>query len=186
MPHNLSLPRHRYIWVVSHFVLQEEQPTHLIPAVWFGVSVTPDRMMGCHVVLENGAMVVDLPLHALRAGPNGDLDDALTYDVSRWDMYGWDAEVFEPPYVTQTTVEVLDRSHQKTGAFGRAFFAIDHLKDGYSMAPFQHKHLWVIGMFDTGRLVQVPQDQLLIHEASFTDIDEVPRIKRQDRVWRCE
>jgi hypothetical protein len=186
MAHNLALPQHRYIWVVSSFVLREHQQTHLIPAVWYGVSVTPDRMMGCHVVLENGAMVVDLPLHALRHRDDGTLKPIHADEVALWDMYGSDAEVYAPPYLTNTSVEVLNSFHEKTEQFGQAWFAIDHLTDGYALDPAQHKHLWVVALDMQGLLVQVPQDQLLIHEASFTKVNWVPRIKRQDRVWRAE
>lgn len=185
MAHNLSLPRHRYVWVVSDFVLRDGAPVHLIPAVWFGVSVMPDRMMGCHVVLENGAMVIDLPLHALRHTANGTLERVGPDEVSRWDMYGWDAELFAPPYVTNAMVEVLDRNHQQMDTFGQAWFAVDHTTDGYALEPAQHKHLWVVAIAG-GLFMQVPQDQLLIYEESFTVVDGVPPIKRQERVWRAE
>ena len=66
MSHNISLPRHRYVWVVPSFVLRDPMRTALVPAVWVGVSVTAGRSIGCHVLLESGAIVVDLPLHALR------------------------------------------------------------------------------------------------------------------------
>ena len=187
MAHNLSLPRHRYVWVLSTFAVKDDQPAHLIPAVWFGVSVTPDRMMGCHVVLENGAMIVDLPLHALRHTADGSLIDIGADCSATWDMYGFDAEVFAPPYITDTYVEVLDSSHQQSeDAFGQAWFAIDHLTDGYALEPGQHKHLWVVALYEGGIFVQVPQDQLLVHEASFTAVKGVPRVKRQDRIWRAE
>jgi hypothetical protein len=32
----------------------------------------------------------------------------------------------------------------------------------------------------------LPQDRVLIHEASFTDIQGIPRIKRQDNLWVAE
>jgi hypothetical protein len=186
MAHNLSLPRHRYIWVVSTFVVKTFSPAHLIPAVWYGVSVTPGRMLGCHVVLENGAMVVDLPLHALRHTEDGTLEALEPKDVATWDMYGFNAEVFAPPYLTDNYVEVLDRTHKKTGLFGYPWFAIDHLTDGYALEPGQHKHLWVIALEDDGVFDHVPQDQLLIHDTSFTEVDAIPQIKRQTAVWRAE
>jgi hypothetical protein len=186
MAHNLSLPIHRYVWVLSSFVLKSDEPVHLIPAVWFGVSVTPDRMMGCHVVLENGAMVIDLPLHALRHTANADLSPQRPSATARWDMYGFDAEIFAPPYMVNTRVQLLDTNHKPTNDYGQAWFAVDHLTDGYALDPAQHKHLWVVALDITGLLRQVPQDQLMVHDWSFTEVDDIPQIKRQSTVWRAE
>ena len=41
MSHNISLPTHRYVYVVPSFVLRDPLRTALIPAMWVGVSVTP-------------------------------------------------------------------------------------------------------------------------------------------------
>ena len=185
MSHNISLPRHRYVWVVPSFELRDDTQT-LIPAVWYGVSVTPDRMMGCHVVLENGAMVIDLPLHALRHVADGDLGNIGADCAATWDMYGFDAEVYAPPYVANTFVEVLDSGHQRCDSYGQAWFCVDHLTDGYALEPTQHKHLWVVALYEGGILVQVPQDQLLLHDKSFTQVNGVPKIKRQDKIWSAE
>ena len=69
MPHNINLPTHRYVYVIAGFVRPTDDGSpadERLPAVWWGLSVTPNRTLGAHVVLENGAMVVDLPFHALR------------------------------------------------------------------------------------------------------------------------
>jgi hypothetical protein len=93
MPHNISLPHHRYVWVVPGFIWRDVhiEGRRLIPAMWVGVSVTPGRSIGCHVLLENGALVVDLPLHALRGAdvPYADVDLSA---IVAWDCYGWSAE----------------------------------------------------------------------------------------------
>jgi hypothetical protein len=187
--HNLSLPRHRYVFVRSDMVWDPEDPTPvpaLLPAVWFGVGVTPGRVMGCHVLLESGAVVVDLPLQALWAHdtlPANGLPPAAVPAV--WDMYGWRAEVYAPEFLVDAEVELLSDQHEPLHERGRLWFAIDFLDDGYAMAPGQHKHLWVVATHD-GPLVQVPQDMLLVHDRSFTVIGDVPRIRRQTLVYRAE
>lgn len=191
MPHNIPLPRHRYIWVMSAYVRETDDgasPYDLIPAVWWGVSVQPNRVLSCHVVLENGAMVVDLPLHALRWHTDKEpTDRVLPLDVKyyTWDCYGWDAEIVQSPYLDEMQVQLLDDQHKLTGEFGELWFAIDHMKDGFGMEPAQHKHLWVVAN-TCGRFSWVPQDQLLIHDKSFTEVNGVPRIKRQDQSWSFE
>ena len=191
MPHNLNLPRHRYVWVMSDYVRKTDDgssPYELIPAVWWGVSVQPNRVLGCHVVLENGAMVVDLPLHALRWHTHKEPTDKLLPLAAKyftWDCYGWDAEIVQSEYLDEMRVQLLDDEHRLTGDFGELWFAIDHTKDGFGMEPAQHKHLWVVAN-SCGRFSWVPQDQLLIYDKSFTEVDGVPKIKRQDRTWSYE
>ena len=191
MSHNIALPRHRYVWVMSDYVRPSDDassPYDLIPAVWWGVSVQPNRVLCCHVVLENGAMVVDLPLHALRWHTDKEPTDKLLPLAAKyftWDCYGWDAEIVQPPYLDEMRVQLLDHEHKLTIDYGYLWFAVDHMKDGFGMEPAQHKHLWVVAN-TCGRFSWVPQDQLLIHDKSFTEVDGVPKIKRQDRTWSCE
>jgi len=88
-------------------------------------------------------------------------------------------------YLDNMRVSVLDERHQETGRQGRLWFAVDHIRDGFGREPTQHKHLWVVAL-PCGRFAWVPQDQLLLHDKSFTTVDGVPRIKRQDRIWSVE
>ena len=189
MSHNISLPRHRYVWVKSRYVTTDiSHQDESLSAVWWGVSVTPNRILACHVVLENGAMVVDLPLCALRwTDPLLEAEhevDAIV-DSATWDCYGWDAEIVSCEYLEQMPVSILCASHKETSVRGRLWFAIDHKTDGFSMEPAQHKHLWVVAV-DTGEFAWLPQDQLLLHDKSFTEVKGVPSVKRQDIVWSAE
>ena len=185
MSHNISLPRHRYVWVVPNFVLRDETKT-LVPAVWVGVSVTPSRSIGCHVLLENGAMVVDLPLHALR-GADVDWISRDISDLVAWDCYGWSAEIWEPEYLSGLRCGILTADHKQVEDEGTLWFAVDHVKDdGFSLAPEQHKHLWVVERERDHVLMLLPQDRMLVEEKSFTEIDGIPPIKRQSVIWSAE
>ncbi len=184
MSHNISLPRHRYVWVVPSFVLRDDTKT-LIPAVWIGVSVTAGRSLGCHVLLENGALVVDLPLHALR----GACVNWIPREVSElvaWDCYGWSAEAWEPAYLSGLACDILTADHKQKEDRGTLWFCIDHIQDGYSLAPEQHKHLWIVERERDHVLMLLPQDRMLIEEKSFTRVEGIPPIKRQDKIWSAE
>lgn len=190
MSHNIPLPAHRYVYVMSDYVQSTdrgESPYEYLPAVWWGISLTPNRTLGCHVVLDNGAMVVDLPVAALRWHNTLPKDGKLPLDASwiTWDAYGWEAEIVQSEYLDGLRVQVLNEDHQPTGEYGQLWFAVDHVRDGFSKEPAQHKHLWVIAM-QCGRFAWVPQDQLLVYDKSFTEINGVPRIKRQARIWSYE
>jgi hypothetical protein len=187
--HNISLPRHRYVWVKSHFVTPDHySEEESIPAVWWGVSVTPNRGLACHVVLEHGAMVVDLPLCGLRwVEPLFEHDLCMddTMASATWDCYGWNAEIVSCDYLEQMPVTLLSSDHTATSLRGTLWFGIDHKTDGFSMEPAQHKHLWVVAV-NTGEFAWLPQDQLLLHDKSFTQVNGVPKVKRQDQIWSME
>ena len=179
MGHNVSLPTHRYVWVVPSFVLRDPAPAALIPAMWVGVSVTPSRSLGCH------ALVVDLPLHSLR-GANAYHGPVELSDVVAWDCYGWKAEVWQPEALSGLMCTILSSDHKSQIGEGTMWFCVDHMADAYSMAPDQHKHLWVVARHADHALMLLPQDRLLIEELSFTAVNGIPPIKRQNLVWCAE
>ena len=185
MPHNISLPTHRYVWVVPSVVLRDSQQTALVPAMWVGVSVSPGRALGCHVLLENGALVVDVPLHALR-GADVAWEPLALSEVVSWDSFGWNAEAWQPEALSGLSCTLLTADHQHTAGQGHLWFAIDHVGDGYSLTPEQHKHLWVIERTADRALLLQPQDRVLIEDKSFTHITGIPPIKRQTQVWYAE
>jgi hypothetical protein len=187
MPHNVALPSHRYVWVDDWFVKRE--PEHkLLPAVWFGVSSHPGRSIGCHIMLESGATVIDLPLHALRSFDTPATDIAVDIqDVVHWDNFGWDMELFAPEYLTSLSVKMLPRegADPTLNPCGVPWFAIDWKANGWSDYPEQHKWLWIVAAND-GIIHAVPQDRLMFIEKSFTTGEIPSGIKRQTEIWSAE
>ena len=184
MAHNVDLPRHRYAFVIEAAVLRDGSHKKTLPCVWWGMSATPGRMFGCHILLESGAMVVDLPLHALRHKADA-TQRRMPWNAQRWNAYGWSLETYEPAYLTDCNCQVLAEDHAEVVGKGTLWFAIDHVSDGYSLEPAQHKLHWMVALSD-GCFTCVPQDMLLVHEHSFTKYAGIPRIKRQTQVWSCE
>jgi hypothetical protein len=185
MSHNISLPRHRYVYVIPSFVLRDPLRTALVPAVWIGLSVTAGRSIGCHVLLENGAVVVDLPLHALR-GAMVEYAPLPLSEVVSWDCYGNSAEAWEPSYLSGLACTILTDDHKWMVDAGTMWFCVDHVGDGYSLAPEQHKHLWIVERTRDHAIMLLPQDRVLVEEKSFTVIDGIPPIKRQSTIWSAE
>lgn len=184
MAHNVDLPRHRYCYVIEEAVLHGGSETTTLPCVWWGMSATPGRMFGCHILLESGAMVVDLPLHALRHQPTA-TQPWTPQEAQRWDGYGWSMETYEPAYLADLRCRVLAADHKNVVGRGDLWFAVDHVRDGYSLEPGQHKIHWVVALAD-GVFTCVPQDMVLVTETSFTIEQSIPRIRRQDDLWSCE
>lgn len=179
MPHNVSLPHHRYVHLRAGYATP-----HPEPCVWFGISAHPGRAIACHVLTQSGATIVDLPLFALSAEPNA--PDIFPQDAIMWDCYGWDIEAYQPEYLSGLTCTILTPDHKAPdGHTGTLWFAVDHVRDGYSAQPEQHKHQWVIAR-DAGCLLLLPQDRFLVAEASFTQHDGIPKVYRQTNVWSVE
>lgn len=178
--HNIALPRHRYVWVRSEFINGEARPG-MTRAAWVGLSSTPGRMLGCHVLLDSGALVLDLPLHALSVVEKPTAN-VTPRQAQGWDCFGWQMEAVEYPFLADVACRTIRDQFR-----GRYWFSVDWLGDGYSMEPEQHKQLHVIAT-DIGPIIARPQDDVLFHDASFTsgDESEVPAIRRQRVVWRAE
>jgi hypothetical protein len=192
MPHNIDLPTHRYVWVRNWFIYNYAESKEYVPAVWFGMSSHPGRSLGCHVMLDNGATVIDLPLIALASRDLSSKDHVpAAPELSRnvaWDCFGWQAEAYEPDYLSGMTACVLDERHNNIIEEGTAWFAVDWIENGWSHYPEQHKWLWIVSG-DSGNFWAMPQDRLLFKEASFTDnFGKIPDggIKRQRIVWKTE
>ena len=182
--HNIDLPRHRYVHVIEAAVHRKGRADKTLPCVWWGMSATPGRMFGCHILLESGAMVVDLPLHVLRHTPDA-VGAWYPEQAQRWDAYGWSLEAHEPAYLSGLTCAVLSADHARIEDGGTLWFLLDHVRDGYSLEPAQHKHHWVVAL-DSGTFTCLPQDMLLVRETSFTEAGPIPRIERQSALWSCE
>ena len=183
MPHNVSLPKHRYVYVYDALVLNSPEGG-FIPAVWFGISSHPGRAIGCHVMLESGAVIVDLPPHALFHTRQPHYVPAKPRQT--WDCFGWDMEVVEFPYLDGMSCKIRDDGHHKSGLGGQVWFAVDWKDNGYSNYPEQHKLMWCVAHND-GSIGFRPQDHLLFEDKSFTE-GGIPAggIKKQKQVWQCE
>lgn len=176
---NASLITHRYVMVNGPCVSGN---TEAIPAVWFAISSTPGRALGCHVLLESGAMVADLPLHWLTTDGEG---GRSLEQCQAWDCFGYEPCVNEFDYLNLLECRVLDREHKATEITGKAWLSVDWIRNGWSEYPEQHKLMHVISCSD-GSIRMLPTDRLLWNDASFTKIDGVPRILRQTAEWSVE
>jgi len=97
----------------------------------------------------------------------------------------------EPEDSEEVTIDDLlgdledDEETEEVEHVGDLWFALDHVKDGYSLEPGQHKIHWIVAL-SSGVFTCVPQDMVLVTETSFTSPQSIPRIKRQSRIWSCE
>lgn len=181
--HNVPLPRHRYVFVDAELVLRTSTQ-RMVPAIWFGLAVHHGRAPMAHVLLENGAIVHDLPWRAL-AWQEG-AEPADPEDLIGWDAYGDVVEVTRFPLLAEMSVDVLDRAHREivTRGIGTGL-ALDYLDNGYADHPEQTKVHHIVQL-DSGRFGLLPQDRLLWHDSSFTRVQGIPPVLRQSSVDSVE
>lgn len=183
--HNVALPQHQYVWVWSPAVRRDDT-SGWEPAVWFGTASHTGRMLGCHLLLEDGATVWDVPLHLVRGEADDTARPIAPADAQGWDAYGMHHEWAHFSLLTEVDVTVLDRTHQHAEIRGvHTGLVLDYVNDAYSAAPEQHKAHQLI-LRDDGAFALVPQDRVVVREASFTVDGPVRPVRRQTQRWHCE
>ncbi len=175
-----SLPRHQYCVVASRYV--REKGKDFEPCVWFGLKSYPGRAWGCHVMLECGAVVRDLPLHAL-AQRDWARELWCPTDAQYWDCYGYQFAVHEYEFLRGLDVTAMCGGAKCDGSY---LFTIVPIGDGYTAEPEQAKEFVVIKL-DNGRYTIQPTNRVLFRDASWTNDSGWPDdIKRQTDVWTAE
>jgi len=151
------------------------------PCVWFGLRSYPARAWGCHVMLECGAIVRDLPLHALAHG-----DKPAPWTVKQaqtWDCYGWQFSLHAYSYLHGLEAWAKCGGEIERGDY---LFTALPIGDGYTAEPGQSKEFMFLKMHN-GRFAAQPTNRVLFEEKSFTEATGWPQdIERQTDVWACE
>ena len=175
-----ELPRHIYCYVDSRFTHQNE--IGFIPCVWFGLVSYPGRVWGCTVMLENGAIYRNVPVHGVAF-----MDKPCEWDVKdaqTWDCYGSDFTTVEYRYLARLDCKVRANGREHEGHY---LFSVAPINDGFSAYPEQAKEFCFVRL-DNSRLSIQPTNLVVFRELSFTsDKLEFPTgMKRQDEVWSAE
>lgn len=178
-----QLPHHQYCFVDTAFTHRTPE-TPNIPAIWFGLVSYPGRAWGCTVLLENGAVYRNLPLHALAHTPEGHDLPWQPRDAQHWDCYGTSFSTLA--YDTLRGLECLVKTVdvQQPGVY---VCTIAPIGDAYSAVPAQSKELVLVAL-ENGRYTLQPTDRVVFCDRSFTTGRlEFPRgLKRQDETYSAE
>ncbi len=153
------------------------------------VATIPGRCLCFWVLLDNGALIGRLPIHALvtkRTAPQVPADQP--WRVQLWDCFAYGAAVVEFPYLQDCRVRVAlaDRS-QVPGSYR---FTVDYYgaaaAENAGDAGWKCHHVLEL---DDGRLAAQPNNRVCWFEPSrvrpFAG-DDPPKYLTIDQVWRCE
>ena len=178
-----QLPHHQYVHVDTAFTHRSPE-TPSLPAIWFGLVSYPGRAWGCTVLLENGAVYRNLPLHALAHTPEGHDFLWQPRDAQHWDCYG--SSFTTLAYDTLRGLECLVKTFdvQQSGVY---VCTLAPMGDAYSAVPAQSKELVLVAL-ENGRYTLQPTDRVVFCDRSFTTGRlEFPRgLKRQDETYSAE
>jgi len=168
---------HIYVWVDPGAVGVLEP----IRGAWFGLVSLPGRTFGCHVLLENGAVYRNIPLHMLS---HGEAPEWHTHEAQTWDCYGTDFALVAYPFLKRARCHVKLRDGSKLQ--GEYLFTIVPMNDGWSESPDQAKEFFVIAL-DNGRFTAQPTNHVLVQDLSFVDPGgQWPVLKRQDKKYSVD
>jgi hypothetical protein len=157
--HSGPLLHHKYVWVQPNAC-----GTHdWLRAVWFGLTSYPGRALGCHVMLESGAVYRNVGLHQL--ADSIDADFVWTpAEAQTWDCYGYQFSVLEYPFLASMNCRV--KLQNKMEHRGMYLFTIVPIGDAFSAAPEQSKEFYVMQL-ENGRFTAQPTNHVLIEDRSF-------------------
>jgi len=176
------LPQHIYCNVERSFLRSGGQPG-TEPCVWFGLRAYAGRAWGCHVMLECGAVVRDLPLHALTNKNDAEAWPWSLEEAQHWDCYGNEFSLVRYTYLQGLEARVRCGEAEHLGEY---LFTACPLNDAYSAEPEQSKEFKFFSLRN-GRFCAQPTNRVLFIERSFTDDTGWPSdVQRQREVWSSE
>jgi hypothetical protein len=184
--HNANLPRHFYALVHDYFLFgRDPSKTGMTRCVVHGVSSTPSRALGFHVVLENGARWSDLPIHALAWKEGAQIEDLSSLQL--WDCLSGDVEAVEYAYLREMPVFCqMPIAGLNTVRLGEYVCTFDWIGGGWAETPEQHKETHLIKL-DCGAFALLPNYRLRFLDRSFVDETlGIPEYVAQRTVWSVE
>lgn len=181
--HIADIPNPFYCWIRDEF-LYDQQHGHgdFTQCMAYGLSALPGRAWGVSVMLNNGAMVQHVPLHALTF----DTETKHTHPLDHlqvWSCYGWNFATHAYDALKEMPCKVYMKGLWENG---RYLFSAAPYADHFSLTPDQHKHFNFVRL-DCGAIGAWPGNRMLMFDSSFVHLPEdKPKYQTNTRVWYVE
>lgn len=177
---------HFEVYVRTEFLQDfEEGSEGLIRGVCHGVTAIPGRALGFHVLLENGAHIGRLPIHALAHSEDAPSDKEV-WELQLWDCFSAQVSIHEFGWLSGMRVRVYLANGEKIG--GEYLFTVDYW--GNNNAENAGETGWKchhIIQLDNGLFAAQPNNRLCFFEPSMVvPFDEAPPYRTMTRTWKCE
>ena len=181
--HIADIPTPFYCYIRNEF-LYDQQKGHgeFTPCLAYGLSALPSRAWGLSILLNNGAMVQHVPLHALTFNPDSEHTHPLDH-LQVWSCYGWDFATHEYDALKEIPVRVYMKGEWENGKY---LFTAAPYGDHFSLAPDQHKHFNFVQL-DCGAVGALPGNRMLAFDSSFVELaTERPKYVTNTHYWYVE
>ena len=174
--HAGSLPAHKYVWIEPNAMGEHGW----LRGVWFGLTSYPGRALGCHILLECGAVYRNVGLHQLASAPDAE-PNWTPGDAQTWDAYGWQFSTIEYPFLASMNARV--KLQNKAEHRGMYLFTIAPIGDAFTAAPEQSKEFYVFQL-ENGRFTAQPTNHVLVEDRSFCSKDASwPTFLKRQTEW---
>ena len=162
----IDLPVHQYVTISPGVVHDDVQH-----GVWFAVQSNIGAIWGGHVMLENGAIYRNVPLHLLSIGRN-DSPYHSPHDLQLWDCYHEEARAHEYNYL-RGLYTISQSPKASAPFFGSYLFTIIPKADSFSRHLDQAKEFVVSVVAGTGRIVIRATNELMFCDKSIAPLPTV-------------
>ena len=181
--HIADIPKPFYCYIRNEFLYDGESGHgEFTQCIAYGLSALPSRAWGISVMLENGAMVQHVPVHALTFDPKSHHNHPLD-SLQIWSCYGWDFSTHEYDYLKEMPCRVYTKGEWE---IGRYLFSAAPYGDLYSSTPDQHKHFNFVRL-DCGALAAIPGNRMLMFDSSFVTLPTSrPKYRTNTKTWYVE
>lgn len=166
---NASVPQHRYGFVCAEILygLELTKLGEYEPCVIFGVTSIPSRALHFSILCESGAQWARIPLQMLRhERPHAVAPLHPLHELQHWDSHGYEFSVTRYEYLR----EMSCRFRLTDGRWVPAtyWFTLDHLENGFSDYPPEHKCYHLLLCDDgSGQIAAMPNNRILWDDKSW-------------------
>jgi hypothetical protein len=164
---NKSIPQHIYGLVDQGILCGSTTDTRQYEhCVIFGVTSIPSRALHFSILCESGAQWARIPLHKLRhEKPTSERIHELP-QLQSWDCHGWDFCAVQYEYLREMGCKFKTRDGEMVS--GSYWFTLDHMDNGYSQYPPEHKCYHMLLLDDgSGQIAAQPNNRIVWRDDSF-------------------
>lgn len=182
---NVDIPQFE-VYVRSEFLYDFQQGSEgLVKGLCHGLSAIPGRALGFHVLLDNGAHIGRLPIHALAHRNDAAIVDEV-WRLQLWDCFSSQVSVHEFGWLSGLRVRVYLPDREVMG--GEYMFTVDYWGNNGSEnageAGWKCHHIIEL---DNGLFAAQPNNRLCFFEPSMVvPFEDAPGYKTMTRTWKCE
>lgn len=166
---NASVPQHRYGYVCREILygLDITKYGEYEPCVIFGVTSIPSRALHFSILCESGAQWARIPLHMLRhEHPHAIAPLHPLYELQHWDSHGYEFGLTQYQYLREMSCKF--RLTDGSWVPATYWFTLDHLDNGWSDYPPEHKCYHVLLLDDgSGQIAAQPNNRILWDDKSW-------------------